>query len=90
MITPEAKKAMDDWKATRSPSLKPCPFCGGEAKVRKYLVTLAGEKKYSLTHTCGGVYGASKVFSMCGAGFETKGEAIEAWNRRTDDERKTD
>ena len=25
MITPEAKKAMDDWEATRSPNLKPRP-----------------------------------------------------------------
>ena len=62
--------------------LKQCPFCGGEAILRKnrycegYYVTC-------LSHNC------SMIIATCQR--ETKEEAIEAWNRRaSDDERRSD
>jgi Lar family restriction alleviation protein len=55
--------------------LKPCPFCGGEAKIRDFtIVDLEPEIDVFCTN-CGGqtfVYG-------------TEEEAIEAWNRRCTD-----
>ena len=55
--------------------LKPCPFCGSKrlyVSERNYF----GEK--SATVTC--VY---CHISQTGSEYETKEEAIEAWNRRT-------
>ena len=53
--------------------LKPCPFCGGEAKV-------FGNYDDSEYH-------ANCTNNECGCCwvnyYETKEEAIEAWNRRT-------
>lgn len=55
--------------------LKPCPFCGGEAKIVK-----SPENEYI----------AICRNKQCNAsvGFfpNTRKEAIEAWNRRADDE----
>ena len=59
--------------------LKPCPFCGGEAKIK------CGEivNRYNTA-----VYRHYHVECMsCGVdtrNFDTDDEAIEAWNRRTD------
>ena len=67
--------------------LKPCPFCGGEAK----------------THVCAEldnevlkiIYG-DKIGVHCGKcgiatlPFTTEAEAIDAWNRRTEDGERTD
>lgn len=55
--------------------LKPCPFCGGEARIRDFtMVDLEPE---------------IDVFCInCGAQtfvYETKDDAIEAWNRRVED-----
>lgn len=61
--------------------LKPCPFCGGEAKLRVYNTYIA-----SFTR-------ANKYYAECSKqsdhskqdnpiGFLTKEEAIEAWNGR--------
>lgn len=48
--------------------LKRCPFCGGEAKIEGYKIFWA---------TCKECTTETKV-------FDTKEEAIEAWNRRVE------
>lgn len=53
--------------------LKPCPFCGGEAELID---------KYE------GVFWIICKGCLCESGFvKTKEEAINAWNRRADDDR---
>ena len=57
----------------QSNELKPCPFCGGEAKLRRY-----GDSAYCYIEC-----------SQCEIGayfYDTKAEAIAAWNRRVCDE----
>ena len=69
--------------------LKPCPFCGGEAVLK--------DNAYGCgVYDCAGAladthYEEPTVFwcecKECGAtanGWDTDGEAIEAWNRRAD------
>lgn len=51
-----------------SKELKPCPFCGGEAA----LFEQNCDRPWHVLCYCGGRVGW----------FETKQEAIEAWNRR--------
>lgn len=59
--------------------LKPCPFCGGEADCNK-----TGIYEY---------YGIPLWWVEClscginTGGYNTRGEAIETWNRRATDER---
>lgn len=58
--------------------LKPCPFCGGNAKLMTYKTPTFGEVFYVACRVCGN---------------ETKvkladEEAIEAWNRRVDNEQR--
>lgn len=55
--------------------LKPCPFCGGEAKIA----------------TCDWGYSVKEYWVYCSCGCKTnnchsKEEAIEAWNRRVQHE----
>lgn len=58
--------------------LKPCPFCGGEADCNNNAVMQGGKLKWATECLgCG-------VITDC---FDTKQEAIEAWNRRADDEK---
>ena len=61
--------------------LKPCPFCGGEAFVYKRYESVWRNDPTDYTVLC----------KNCRAGvrhyFQTKGEAIEAWNKRTEPER---
>lgn len=59
-----------------SNELKPCPFCGGEAKIR----TLGGtaNKQYYATHDCV----ECKIDLIETWLFDTEQEAIEAWNTR--------
>ena len=53
--------------------LKPCPFCGGKARVTEFAGWFYGMCLcYDECRTCGPVKG-------------TKEEAIEAWNRRAED-----
>ncbi len=52
-------------------SLKPCPFCGGKATAFQ----ASGEADYAAMVGCG----ECDVGTTC---FETREEAIEAWNRR--------
>ena len=62
-----------------SERLKPCPFCGGTAKVQRsygfYKVYCTECKATNLKLVVGGT---------CLDSYKTRQEAIEAWNRRTD------
>jgi len=61
--------------------LKPCPFCGGEAKLRFYHIKPSNApelKQWAIEHECEAM--RSTVFSN-----ECEAEAIEAWNRRSFD-----
>lgn len=69
---------MSDLNQSKSNSLKPCPFCGGQP-------TLSERKSYSNTKW----YRVICLNSMClicpsTAEFEDKENAIRAWNRRTE------
>ena len=57
--------------------LKPCPFCGGEARIVENDPLGMGKKEFF-------TYGA--ICPSCGANFwkNTETEAEEAWNRRAD------
>lgn len=50
--------------------LKPCPFCGGEAKVQRF--------PHNYAVYCTECYASTIQFKP------TDKEAVEAWNRRTD------
>ena len=56
--------------------LKPCPFCGGEAKIRDFSTPDLDPEIDVFCTNCGG-----QTFV-----YETVGEAIEAWNRRVENE----
>ena len=56
--------------------LKPCPFCGGEAKISDM-----GYPHWVFCEKCG-----ARIH-----GYTTdERDSIEAWNRRADDDRNTD
>lgn len=68
--------------------LKPCPFCGGEA-----IIIHSPRTGTVLIRciSCAAMLGRiTKIVSTFGGKvyFEKKQDAIEAWNRRADDERK--
>ena len=59
--------------------LKPCPFCGGDAKLKEFCmrIRMFKQKKYYYAEC-----------SLCGVRTSAKSDAeesIEAWNRRTKD-----
>lgn len=70
-------------------NLKPCPFCGGNhlevlnALEEQPEMELVGLAKDNWNVVCQGCYGF-------GGTRRSAAEAIEAWNRRTGDEKKTD
>ena len=56
--------------------LKPCPFCGGEAVVTKH------HNRFTEWYLCS----CPKChISQTGSEYGFRFEAIDAWNRRTDD-----
>ena len=66
--------------------LKPCPFCGGEAML---ISSPHNGIFYIQCCSCTAMIGRKRkiVSSMVGREFfESKDEAIEAWNRRRKDE----
>lgn len=68
-------------------TLKPCPFCGGEAHTQER-GTEDGERMVfcCACATCGAsVEGLWWMEQDCPPGFEREDQAIEAWNKRTAD-----
>lgn len=66
--------------------LKPCPFCGGKARMKCGNYNLLGA--YGTAETARkwfGVYCRSCNTSQWPREFFSKEEAIEAWNRRAED-----
>lgn len=68
---------MDEMITPEPMPLKPCPFCGGEAEKKKYFF----QHKLVYVVMCGGCGSRSPMFLE-----EAKERAIEAWNRRANDE----
>lgn len=61
-------------------ALKPCPFCGGEAKTAEYdSMYLHGFEIHCVNEEC--------HISVGTYVYPTEAEAAEAWNTRTDDYR---
>lgn len=69
----------------KTPELKPCPFCGGEAVLESFTV----RKGYEAVIHCNG----SCLANMPTITFETEEEAnkraVDTWNRRAKDETDT-
>lgn len=59
-----------------SEELKPCPFCGGEAKTKSSVDVFGHEGFFSVL--------CRKCYVRTGC-YETEAEVIEAWNRRADE-----
>lgn len=62
--------------------LKPCPFCGGEAKAM--CLTIGQHPDEDMVWT---VYCVDDLHARHGHfidNYETRGEAVSAWNRRID------
>lgn len=57
--------------------LKPCPFCGSEAFVSKFLTNFFAER-YRVT---------CEVCNSCGKTCKNSESAKEAWNRRAENEK---
>lgn len=60
--------------------LKPCPFCGGKAKISR---ALSDHTKYQLTHTCTDRHPHIEFFHYY---FNTPEEAQEFWNKRYEED----
>ena len=57
--------------------LKPCPFCGGKGRLKSYI---SGKWKKKAFY-----YAECSVCGVRTALSYVLGEAVEAWNRRTED-----
>ena len=58
-----------------SERLKPCPFCGGKAKLRAFALHFGAEMPYAFYVGCDDCEASSNH-------YDYRKEAIEAWNRR--------
>ena len=56
--------------------LRKCPFCGGKPHITLYKYSF--DKLYFLKHTCK----KQPLLHIHGGAFNTRAEAITAWNRR--------
>lgn len=63
---------------TEHNGLKPCPFCGGKAKIQR---ALSNHTKYRLTHTCIDRHPHIEFFHYY---FDTPQDARNFWNRRVE------
>lgn len=59
--------------------LKPCPFCGGKARIIQSDPLLKGKKEFFIYNVA--CLECSATVRKC-----TEEEAVEAWNRRNKDE----
>jgi Lar family restriction alleviation protein len=75
-IAPYAVDQLKGWQQMAT-ELKPCPFCGREAKIRDFSIPDLDPEIDVFCTNCGG-----QTFV-----YETEAEAIEAWNRRAEDGR---
>ena len=64
----------------RTPELKPCPFCGGEAVIERDDITVVSRYLPVCSNYGKGCWGMQENW------FISEHEAIEAWNRRVSDE----
>ena len=65
--------------------LKPCPFCGGEARIRNW-VTSGVPKASRAIVICQKCLASTDWFCDKGGDAESVFDAIEAWNRRAGEE----
>ena len=65
-----------------SEKLKPCPFCGSNGQVRYDYGVLRGEYSGYYVQCSNSYCTAYSLF----APFSTEQEAVEAWNRRVNDD----
>ena len=66
-------------------NLKPCPFCGGKSDVYKTVNHQISVDMKHYHHTIETVFGFIVMCEICccqTALYDTKKEAIKAWNRR--------
>ncbi len=63
--------------------LKPCPFCGGKAKLKVYRNS-QGEKEYFVY--CTSIYPTECAVCPDTTFYISKDGAIDAWNRRADND----
>lgn len=62
--------------------LKPCPFCGGSALTSKEIYP-TGEKAWHVIHWADG---NCFIENTINGDYDTEAEAVEAWNRRAENE----
>lgn len=89
----EVRAGSSEVRATATEELLPCPFCGGEVRLQDFdhLNTRTGKyvHEWAFWHDCPpmgkhrNVYGqGTGAMVIDSAYFETREEAIAAWNRR--------
>ena len=62
------------------PKLLNCPFCGGEARLIKESYSMWSGIPHDFAVVCKNCHASIRQF------FTTEAEAIEAWNRRADND----
>ena len=68
--------------------LKPCPFCGGKATIRR--TEALTDTNTSREHGYGGYFAMCEKCMTSGNNYTTEEICAEHWNRRNNDESKTD